>query len=186
MSTNSLWAPSNLKYRKLLFAGGFFLVAGILLVVMRVTQPTIKSRNDLAFVSGQLNGYNFHDGTRGTHIYTFKIVGYESHFKIGADFLGFFDKAGFESIDPKEDLTVGIFKKDLRKLSIPGKTVFVYAIADKDVNYLDVDQAIKAHNSLFAYYASAVFIVMGIITIYFNLPSKVKARLSALRVNSSI
>ncbi len=96
---------------------------------MRVNQPTIKSRNDLAFVSGQLNGYNFYDGTRGTHIYTFKIVGYESHFHIAAEFLGFFDKAGFESIDPKEDLSVGIFKQDTAKLSIPGKTVFVYAIA---------------------------------------------------------
>ena len=186
MSTNILWAPSNLKYRKLLFAGSFFLVAGILLVVMRVIQPTIKSRNDLAFVSGQLNGYDFHDGTRGTHIYTFRIVGYKSHFHIAADFLGFFDKAGFESIDPKEDLTVGIFKQDTCNLSIPGKTVFVYAIADKDFNYLDVDQAIKAHNSLFAYYASAVFIVLGVIMVYFNLPSKINARLSALRVNSSI
>jgi hypothetical protein len=185
MSTNILWAPSNLKYRRLLFAGSFFLLAGILLVVMRATQPTIKSRNDLAFVSGRLNGYDFHDGTRGTHIYVFRIAGYESYFKISAEFLGFFDKTGFESIDPKQDLSVGIFKQDTAKLSIPGKTVFVYAIADKDVNYLDVDQAIKAHNSLFAYYASAVFIVLGIIMIYFNLPSTVKARLSALRVNSS-
>jgi hypothetical protein len=140
---NIFWAPLNLKNKMRLFLGIVILLSGILVWILRFTQPTIKSRKDLVFVSGQLNGHDFHDGTRGTHVYIFKIAGYESYFKIKAEFLGAFDKAGFELLDPKEDLTVGIFKQDTGILSIPDKTVFVYAVADKYVNYLDVDKVIN-------------------------------------------
>ena len=169
----------NLRNKLRVFLGIVLLLSGILSLILRFTQPAIKSRNDLAFISGQLNGYDFHDGTRGTHIYTFKIAGYESSFKIKADFLGSFDKTGFESIDPKEDLTVGIFKQDSGILAMPDKSVLVYSVADKYVNYLDADKVIKEQNSLFPYFLGIVFIVVGLIVVYYNLSSRAKARLSA-------
>ena len=113
---------------------------------------------DLETVQGPLQHYSFRDGFKGSHSYYIFLEGDERRYQIPANFLGCFDRDGFEST---------VAAGDVLKISF-NKRFFVFSISDRSRSFMAAESAIAAYNNgedlwagtFFFLFAGAIFIVV--------------------------
>lgn len=135
---------------------------------VELSKPKIKDQSDLYFINGHFRDYDFDKHGGRYTIYTFRLKEFSNSFKIKADFLGDFKIDDFKNIDYGHELIISISKEDISNLNTNNSYFFVFTIADNKTSYLDTSYTIKRHNSKFIYYASILFVIVGLISIYYG------------------
>src|ERR1700739_1669453 len=105
---------------RVMIFGALFLVLAVGIFCSHFTRQRITAVSDLETVQGPLQHYSFRDGFRGSHSYYIFLEGDNNRYQIPANFLGCFDKDGFESTVAAGDVLKGSFNKRL----------FVFSISD--------------------------------------------------------
>lgn len=143
---------------------------------IELTKPKIKSKDDLYFINGHFRDYDFNNRSGRYTIYTFRLKEFSNSFKIGADFLGGFEKSKFINLQYGDSLTISISQTDIENLNTSNSYFFVFSISNNQTVFLDTDYTIKKHNSNFIYYAGIVFFIVGTISLYYGVPWELKRR----------
>jgi hypothetical protein len=107
----------------------------------------IKSLGELAVAEGKITSYSFLDDSRGTHLYTIHLSGYQATFQIPADFAEYFAKARFESQIKKGDSLSVSIPAESAGLLISGGSMPIFAARTKTVTYLDEHYTRSAYNN---------------------------------------
>lgn len=149
------------------------IAVAIVFLNSRITQPSVKSSSDIYLLSGELRDYSFHDGFRGSKVYTFQLDNFRNNFQIPADFVNAFSRSKFQQLQGSEILTVGFAKQDTNLLNT-SRTIRVFQIQGPEQTYLDSRDTIQTYNSKFILIASATFFLVGITSIYFGWKAKEK------------
>ncbi|MEO6721453.1 MAG: hypothetical protein ABIN67_13885 [Ferruginibacter sp.] len=157
----------------LLFLGYVSFVIVIVFLYLDFSKPNLKSEKDLIFINGSITSFNFLDGFRGTHNYTFTLNGYYNTFQIKADFLNIFKSSDFKNIPSDQQITVGI-PKDFKSSINTNKKLFIYSLTSNEQTYLDCTKALKKHNGHLMKIFSGIFLLAGFIFIHFGNKSKIK------------
>lgn len=124
------------KTAQLMVCGAFVIIVSVCIFCVHFTRQKITSVSDLETVHGPLQRYSFRDGARGTHSYYIFLEGDNNRYQIPADFLGCFDKDGFESTAVAGDVLTIAFNKRF----------FVFSVFDSKRSYLAADSAIAEYN----------------------------------------
>lgn len=159
----------------LLFVGIFFLIAAIVLLFLYFDKVKIKSKDDIAYISGPFEKYSWvsYGGRNGSSL-TFKLQNYNNVFKIKADFFSILRRDEFKKIPYGDTLTVGIPKSFMKVLNTQKTPFFVYSIASNRLTYLDLNKVIAKHNSILFIYGAGLFMILGYIFIYFGRKANLK------------
>lgn len=150
-----------------LVAGILFILSGVLFFYLHSDRPIIKGKDDLQFLSGSFEYYKWEKAGSGSRA-TFKLSNFPIRFRIIADFYPIFEFDSFKTIERGEQLTVAVQKSDLPFLNRNVGEIRVYSLNSENKNYLDINKAIKKHNSPLLYYMGTIFILVGIIIIYYS------------------
>ena len=141
--------------------------SAIAILWVDLTKPKIKNLNDLYFIKGHFRDYDFDKHGGRYTIYNFRLKEYSKNLKIKADFLSDFEKGKFMKLQYGDDLVISIAQNDTTCLKNNDGFLFVYSIHNNENIFLDPNFTIKKHNSIFMYYSSSFFIIVGFILIYF-------------------
>ena len=129
-------AQKRFRSNRLLVFGIVFIFASLACVFKHFAQQKIVKPSDLQTVEGMMSNYSFKGGYRGAQYYYIFLEGDAAHYMIPADFIGCFDKPGFES---------AVHRDDVLKLSF-NKKRFVFSITDAKRSYLSTDSTIEIYN----------------------------------------
>jgi hypothetical protein len=154
-----------------------FLVLAVAFSWIELSKPKIKSPSDLYFIKGHFRDYDFNKHGGRYTIYNFRLKEFYNSFKIKADFLGGFEKSKFINLQYGDSLTIAISQDDIDNLNTSNSYFFVFSIVNNQTTFLDTDYTIKKHNSNLIYFASFVFVVVGLISIYYGQRWKRKNKL---------
>ena len=165
------WKQKFKPNRNKLLIGGFGLcIAGIALLSIKFSRPTVKDKSQLKFISGQFDSYKFTDGTKGYHNYVFWLKEYSNSFQINADFLSLFYSNDFKMLNYHDSITISIAKEDINKLN--KSNLFIFSILSPKSTYLDLANVIKKYNRKTDYYFFVGLFALGLSFIYFGYKSK--------------
>jgi hypothetical protein len=166
--TNKIWKILTPDKGKLRFLAPYCLVISVVLVIIYFDKPRIKSKADITFISGPFQEYSWiSHGGRGGSSLTFKLQTYSNKFKIPADFFSILEQDRFKAIPYGDTLVIGIPNSFVKHLNTAKNRFFVYSIASNRFTYLDLNDAIAKHNSKLLLYTSGLFLLSGLIIIYF-------------------
>jgi hypothetical protein len=156
-------------------------IFAIAYLALLFSRPKVHSENDLYFLNGEYQNYQFTDGTRGSHTYLIWLKNYSNPFQVDANFLDLFNKYEFEELPSDYPLTLSISKEDLNKLNNPNDNVRVFSIVYDNVKYLDTVDTIKEYNSILNYCYFFGLLVAGVLLVYFGYKSKIKTSIFSFK-----
>lgn len=145
---------------KLFWGGTCFILAGIAILVIKLTDPKVKSKQDLFFFTGFFKEYSWKKEGRGSHL-KFSLQNYNNSFQIVADFFSALKKDKFKALTYGDSVTIAIpivYKKYLNS----GKELSVFSISNRQIMYLDYNDTVRKYNSLLWKIASIFFILSGL------------------------
>jgi hypothetical protein len=164
----------KIKSTDFIFSGFMFSLSAVVLFIIKLSQPQIKSENDLAFISGKFNGYSFIKGNKGRRHYTFDLINYSNHFQIKADFLKYFKTEDFKLLKTEDSITLSVAKVDLNSLNLSNNDIFIFSVQDSTKKYLKSEETIKRYNSNGECYLFIFLFILGVIFILFGFRIKAK------------
>ena len=159
---------------KLTFAGTMLVFSAIAFIWIELAKPKIKHTEDLYFIKGQFENYDFDKRSGRYTTYNFKLKEFENSFKIKADFLGGFEKSKFINLQYGDSLTISISPDNIINLNTKNSYFFVFSITNNELTFLDVNHTLKKHNNNFNYYGGIGFMIVGAILLYFGLQFELK------------
>ena len=122
-------------------------------------------------INAKLNNFSFieqRDFRRHTYTYYLYLDSYKNKFQIIADFVDYFKKDYFErTIKIGDSIRIYVSRQDLSKINSQQK-IKLFGIYKQNETYLDCDNTIYQYNGKFTLYGGLIFLIAGIIIIYYN------------------
>jgi len=175
--------PNNVisDYKAIIFSC-MLLIVGIFFVGNFLIKDKVKSKRDLMEIKAALHDYSFtvEKVYDNTHIYSHSsyhlkykyylhLNGFGNNFQIIADFLDNFYKDNFEEeVHYGDVITVLISQNDFNNID-KNRNTRIFGISNSKTTYLDYDLSIQKYNNVTVLYVGLIFIIIGLLLIYFSL-----------------
>ena len=156
------------------------LLAGLFIVGQFLLKDKVKSKNDLIEIKAALHDYSFKvekvDNTSRAlrsssylkYEYYLYLNGFGNDFQIIADFLDNFNRDIFEEeVHNGDVITVLISKNDFKNIDKDRKAR-IFGVSNNKITFLDYDLSIQKYNEDTLIYFGLVFILLGILLMYFS------------------
>jgi hypothetical protein len=160
---------------KFIMAGCLCLIAGVLYAYVYTTKIRISRENEILELHGNLQSYQFVDGVKESHYYTFYLANYNNIFQIDAEIINDFDVYGFKALKNGAALAVGIAKSQKNQLNNSSETISVFSLKSADQVYLDEKKVIITINDNSPYWIIGLLIVAGSGLLFWGVKVKFQA-----------
>ena len=151
--------------QRLNFAGWLIIITAFIFMCLDLTKPRIKSKSDLTFINGALDGYTWSSYGKGSTL-SFKLQKLTTSFQVKADFYSILQQEKMNNLKFNDSLTVGILNPANHA---PDENYrFIYSITTPTDTLLNYQAVIEKHNSHSMKVMALIFALFGIATIYWG------------------